>query len=98
MCSQTKVVHFSTPPEVQERMLKVYIAQPRPVLWRDMFSNKPGEANEKALARCYPELLSSRERLYEKYADVTIDYYTRNQDGFTVNDFLRAIETASAKT
>ena len=96
MCSQTKVVHFSTPPEVQERMLKVYIAQPRPILWRDMFSRKPGEVNEKALKRCYPELLSSRERLYEKYADVTIDYYTRNQDSFGVNDFLREIETARA--
>jgi len=97
MCSQTTVVHFSTTPEVQERMLKVYIAQPRPILWRDVFSKEPDEANEKALARCYPELLSSRERLYEKYADVTIDYYTRNQDGFGVNDFLKEIEAASVK-
>ena len=96
--SHTTVVHLATPPEIMERMLKVYIAQPRPILWRDMFSRKPGEANEKALERCYPELLSSRERLYEKYADVTIDYYTRNQASFGVNDFLREIETASAKT
>ncbi|MBW2625870.1 MAG: hypothetical protein JRC54_06740 [Deltaproteobacteria bacterium] len=36
----------------------------------------------------------SRERWYEKYADVTIDYYTRNQDSFGVNDFLREIEAA----
>jgi len=97
MCSQTTVVHFSTPPEVQERMLKVYIAQPRPILWRDLFSQEPDETNDKALARCYPELLSSRERLYENYADVTIDYYTRNQDGFGVNDFLKEIEAASVK-
>ena len=97
MCSQTTVVHFSTPPEVQERMLKVYIARPRPILWRDVFSKEPDEGNEKALARCYPELLSFRERLYEKYADVTIDYYTRNQDSFRADDFLREIEAASVK-
>jgi hypothetical protein len=47
--------------------------------------------------RCYPELLSSRERLYEKYADVTIDYYARSQDSFGVNDFLKEIEAATVK-
>lgn len=92
MCLYTTVVHFSTPPAVQKRMLEVYKAQPRPILWRDLFSKEPDEAEEKALARCYPELLSSRERLYEKWADVTIDYYTRTQDSFGVNDFLREIE------
>ena len=97
LCLHTTVVHFSTPFEVQEGMLDVYKAQPRPILWRDLFSKEPDEAIEKALARCYPELLSSRERLYEKYADVTIDYYTRNQDSFGVNDFLREIEAASVK-
>ena len=94
LCLHTTVVHFSTPPEVQERMLDVYKAQPRPILWRDVFNKEPDETNEKALARCYPELLSSRERWYEKYADVTIDYYTRTQDSFGVNDFLREIEAA----
>jgi shikimate kinase len=97
MCSLTTVVHFSTPPEVQERMLAVYTARPRPILWRDLFSKKPDEAHETALARCYPALLSSRERLYEKYADVTIDYYSRNQDSFGVDDLLREIEAAKVK-
>jgi shikimate kinase len=63
-------------------------------LWRDVFNKEPDETDEEALARCYPELLSSRERWYKKYADVTIDYYTRNQDSFGVNDFLREIEAA----
>mgnify|MGYP000022350714 FL=1 len=94
LCLHTTVVHFSTPPEIQERMLDVYKAQPRPILWRDLFSKEPDEANEKALARCYPELLSSRERLYERCADVTIDYYTRNEDSFGVSDFLKEIEAA----
>ena len=94
LCLHTTVVLFSTPPEVQERMLHVYKARQRPILWRELFNQEPGEANEKALARCYPELLSSRERLYEKWADVTIDYYTRNEDSFGVVDFLKKIEAA----
>jgi shikimate kinase len=91
--SSSTVVHLATPPEVKERMLRVYLDQPRPVLWRDVFSKKHGETNEEALARCYPRLLFSRQRLYEQYADVTIDYYVRNQKGFGAKDFLEEIQT-----
>jgi len=91
--SNSSVVHLTTPPEVKERMLRVYLDQPRPVLWRDVFSKKSGETNEEALARCYPRLLFSRQRLYEQYADVTIDYYVRNRKGFGVKDFLGEIQT-----
>jgi shikimate kinase len=85
------IVLLSTPPEVQDLMLKTYTANHRPVLWRDMFSKEPNETNEEALARSYPKLLVTREHLYERYADATIDYYTRNQDGFGVSDFLDRI-------
>jgi shikimate kinase len=90
----TTVVHLSTPPQVKERMLQVYVAQPRPVLWRDLFDKKPDETNDEALARCYPELLSTRERLYRQYADVSIDYHKRNKENFAVHDFLREIQAA----
>jgi len=86
------VVHLSTPPEVQELALKAYLANRRPVLWRDLFTKEPGEANEAALARCYPRLLATRERLYEQHADVTIDYLTVNQKGFGVSDFLDKVK------
>ncbi len=85
------MVHLVTPPEVQGLMLEAYVANQRPVLWRDLFSKESNETNEEALARCYSRLLSSRERLYEQYADVTIDYNRLNQDGFGVNDFLKEV-------
>ena len=87
----TIVVHLSTPREVQELMLKAYLANKRPVLWRDFFRKEPNETNEAALARCYPRLLFSRERLYKQNSDVTIDYYTLNQNGFGVNDFFNRV-------
>ena len=86
-----------TPPELQEQILKAYIANPGPVLWRDMFSKQPHESSEEALARCYPELLVARQRLYEQYADVTIDYYTRSQEDFGVSDFLKGVDDPSMK-
>jgi len=86
LCRCTTVVLLSTPPEVQERLLKAYMTHPHPMLWRDMFSKRPNESRLDALARCYPRLFSSRERLYRRYADVTIDYYERRHEGFGVFD------------
>ncbi|MBW1837487.1 MAG: hypothetical protein JRI99_11200 [Deltaproteobacteria bacterium] len=87
----TTIVHFSTPPEVQGQMLKTYLANQRPVLWREFFNKEPNETFEDAMARCYPRLLISRERLYERYAGVAIDYYRLNQEGFGIFEFLKDI-------
>ena len=87
----TKVVRMATPPEVQEKMLKAYIANQRPVLWRGLFSTKPNETNDEALARCYPKLLATRELLYERHSDVTIDYYRASEANFRVEDLLELI-------
>jgi shikimate kinase len=88
LCRYTTVVYLPTPPEVQEQLLKAYISKPHPMLWKDSFSKEPSETNEDALARCYPRLLFARERLYDRYADVKIGYYRRNEKGFRVSDFL----------
>ena len=87
----TTVVHMATPPEVQECMLELYLANMRPVLWQGMFEQQSGETNEAALARCYPTLLASRERLYERIADVTVGYDERSREGFGVDDLLQVI-------
>ena len=90
--STTTVVHLATPPEIKEKMLEAYVAEPRPVLWRDIFSKEQGESNEEALTRCYSLLLLSRESLYGQHAHVTIDYYVRRRKGFGAKDFLGEIE------
>ena len=89
----TTVVYLSTPPEVQDQMLKKYLANKRPVLWKDLFSKAPNETNEEALAHCYPRLLIARQRLYKRHSDVTIDYYIRSQDGFGPSDFINRVES-----
>jgi len=89
----TTIVYLSTPAEIKEQMLNAYLDNMRPVLWRNLLRNRPNETNEEALARCYPELMSSRQKLYERYADVTIDYYTLNREDFGVRDLLDAVST-----
>jgi shikimate kinase len=86
------VVHLETPPEVQGQLLKAYISKPHPMLWQNTFAKKPHESRRQALIRCYPRLFSSRQQLYERYSDVTLDYFAfRNRD-FGINDFLRDVE------
>ncbi len=87
----TTVVHLATPPEVHKQMLKAYLENKRPVLWGNRFIQKAGESLEDALSRNYPKLLSDRERLYKKHADVTIDYYLLNRADFSVDDLLNAV-------
>jgi len=88
----TTVIYLLTPPEVQEQLLNAYISKPHPMIWKDSFSQKPGETNQEALARCYSHLLSARQRLYARYADVEIDYYRRNERNFSVTDFLHIVQ------
>lgn len=90
----TTVVHLATPAEIQEDMLKIYLAQPRPVLWRGIFTKRLNETDEQAMARCYPILLSARERLYQQYAHVTIDYYRRTRSDFGVDELLAEVASA----
>jgi shikimate kinase len=90
----TTVIYLSIPPEVRGQMLKAYLSNPHPMLWRNVFSKDPDETEQEALARCYPRLVVARERLYEHYANVTIDYYRRREEGFGVSDLLNTVVSA----
>ena len=85
------IVYLSTPPEVQEQLLRAYVSNPHPMLWRDVYNKGPNETKEEALARCYQNLFLARQALYERYADVTIDYYTRMKECFGASEFLEAV-------
>jgi hypothetical protein len=45
-----------------------YLSDPKPVLWGDQFVQRPGESAKEAVARCYPQLIAHRKKLYEHYA------------------------------
>ncbi len=84
----TTIVHLATPIEIQKKKLEAYVKQPRPILWRNLFDKRPHETDLQAMARCYPELLRSRESQYQQIAHVTISYYHHRRAGFTVEEFL----------
>ena len=90
---RTTVVHLESPLAIHNQMLQAYRANPRPVLWQGKFVAKPDEDPNDTLARCYPELLAERERLYKRLAHVTIAYHHHRKKDWEVGDFLAAIKT-----
>ena len=84
----TTVVYLSIPPAIRKQLLEAYLSKPHPLVWNGLFHQNEGESRRQALERCYEKLISSREVLYEKYADVIIPCHVRRQEGFDTDDFL----------
>jgi hypothetical protein len=89
--SLTTIIYFSVPVVIREAMLRQYLSEPRPVLWRGLFRIGPGESADEALVRSYNALLDLREVAYRDLADIEIDYFRRNSPGFKTSDFLQIV-------
>jgi shikimate kinase len=68
MQNQTTVVYLEAPPTEERILIARYLSDPKPVLWGDQFIPRPGESAKDTVARCYPQLIAHRKKLYEKYA------------------------------
>lgn len=91
----TKVVYLDTPASVKQEMYELYKKEPKPVIWGESFYQKNGESPVTALARCYPELLAFRTKQYEKLADITMDYHTLHDTGYSFDKFIEKIKNDS---
>lgn len=82
-----RVVHLASGPESRQRLLAAYLRAPRPVLWHGHFSQREGESEADALARCYPLLMAAREDAYGRMAHLRLDEATRSAPGFDAAAF-----------
>lgn len=89
------IVFLDAPESLQTELYQAYIAEPKPVVWGNVFKPLPGESSRDALARCYPLLLKRRNEIYKRYADITLDYKELRSPTFTTDDFLRKIRAAA---
>ncbi len=72
LASHSTVVYLEATAEMQQAMFELYIAEPKPVVWGDVYCGQTDKSPQDALARCYPELLSRRSGLYRQMAHVII--------------------------
>jgi shikimate kinase len=68
----TTVVYLAASGGEEETLIARYLSDPKPILWGNLFSQRPGETAMDAVARCYPQLLAHRRQLYERFAHITI--------------------------
>lgn len=85
------IVLIDAPASLQTELYRQYLANPKPVIWREIYKPLDRETPEDALARCYPLLLRSRSEMYRRQAHVILDYDELRAPGFTITDFLRKI-------
>jgi shikimate kinase len=70
--SLTTVVYLAVPAAEEETLIARYLTDPKPVLWGNQFEQRPGESARDAVARCYPQLIAHRKKLYERCAHRTV--------------------------
>jgi len=80
------IIYLKINEEAKKKLFNIFLENPKPICWNGVFKKENGESNEEALSRCYVNLLNHREKLYEKYADVTIPFeiyeQTKNPEKF----------------
>lgn len=92
------IVYLAVGAELHDQLLADYLANPRPILWDDMFEPYPDEAPAAAIARCYPHLIASRERSYELFCDVRLDHSIHRRAGMNVAGMIATIQSALNQT
>jgi shikimate kinase len=66
------VVYLAASAEEQQLLIRRYLGDPKPVLWRGAFQARPGETPNETVARCYPALIAARRQSYEALAHHTL--------------------------
>lgn len=90
--SLTTVVYLEASPAEEDLLISRYLCDPKPVLWGDQFLQRPGESAQDAIARCYPQLLAHRKKLYERYAHRTVAMKQLKETQLDARGFLELVE------
>lgn len=89
------VVCIEATKDMRNKMFKLYIEKPKPVVFGNVFAVRKGETDEHALKRCYQTLLDNRSRLYKQYADVVVPRDTIT-DNMSIKNFVSLLNNALA--
>ena len=92
MQSLTTVVYLAATPAEEELLIARYLSDPKPVLWGDQFVQHSGESTQDAIARCYPQVIAHRKKLYEGYAHRIVSMDLLRDVDLGARGFLELLE------
>ena len=88
---QLTVVYLAASEEEQALLIRRYLKDPKPVLWRGAFLPKKNEAALETVKRCYPTLIASRRQSYETLAHCTIPVSELRESSLGAEEFLAKV-------
>jgi shikimate kinase len=97
---QMTIVYLAASAEEQQLLIKRYLTDPKPVLWRGAFQPKNGESPHETVARCYPTLVAARRQSYEALAHCTLpvaDLHSLSEKSGDADAFLGRIRSQIEK-
>jgi shikimate kinase len=88
----TTVVYLEASLAEEELLIQRYLSDPKPVLWGDQFVQRSGESTKDAIARCYPQLIAHRKKLYEGYAHRVVSMARLRNAKLDARGFLELLD------
>jgi shikimate kinase len=88
----TTVVYLEASLAEEELLIQRYLSDPKPVLWGDQFVQRSGESTKDAIARCYPQLIAHRKKLYEGCAHSVVSMERLRNVNLDARGFLELLE------
>jgi hypothetical protein len=86
-------VYLAASAEEQQLLIKRYLSDPKPVLWRGAFQPKAKESPRETVARCYPSLIAARRQSYEALAHCTLQVAALRDGSIDVAAFLKMVQS-----
>lgn len=90
---RSTIVYLAASAEETEKLIRRYLDDPKPVAWGEHFTPQPGESQQAAIVRCYPQLLAYRVRLYQQFADITLPISRLRAPEMDGRAFLAVLES-----
>ena len=92
LSKSTSIVYLDITPQDFDRMLQYYLENPVAIIWNDYFQPIPTESRSQTFARCYPQLIQSREQKYKELAQLTIPPALHRGSDVSAEKFLSFIK------
>lgn len=95
---QMTIVYLSASVSEEQLLIKRYLSDPKPVLWRGAFQPKKGESPRETAARCYPTLIAARRQGYEALAHCTVPIAELRTGALDASAFLAKVSASRDRT
>jgi shikimate kinase len=94
---QMTIVYLAASAEEQQLLIRRYLSDPKPVLWRGAFQPKTNETPHETVARCYPALIAARRRSYEALAHSTLQVASLRDGSMDAAALLKMIQNKTGR-